>query len=478
MGSDWPSVRIEEIQSGEKGAIAIGPFGSRMKSDCYVDKGVPVIRGTNITGGPSFDGGFVYITEEKASSLGSSNVFKGDLVFPHRGSIGEVGLIRDDNRYVISSSLMKLTCDKNKVLPLYLYYFFKSNEGKYQLLKNASQVGTPGIGQPLSSLKSIEFKCPPLPEQKRISHILGSLDDKIELNRQMNQTLEAMAQALFKSWFVDFDPVIDNALAIGNPIPEPLQQRAELRQELHNSGQAKSLPEYIQKLFPNSFTLTDEMGWVPEGWGVGTMSEIAEKIGMGPFGSRITRDNFTDSGVPVIRGNNLTSGFVDENFVFLTEDKATELSSSNAYQGDIIFTHRGTIGQIGIIPNDCDYPRYVVSQSQMFLRVNRKILSPDYVYMYFLYGSGMDQLLAHTSQVGVPAIARPTSNLKTLSILKPSINIIKEHGQFHNSFSRKIAKNKQHMKELSKLRDTLLPTLISGELRIPEVEEQVKEAVA
>lgn len=361
---------------------------------------------------------------------------------------------------------------------------FKGHEARfiYYLLKSIDfQSFNVGSGVPtlnrnhLSSILVNDFDTQ---TEKRIAHILGSLDDKIELNRQMNQTLEAMAQALFKSWFVDFDPVIDNALAAGNPIPEPLQKRAEIRQGLHNSGQAKSLPEHTQKLFPNSFTLTDEMGWVPEGWGVGTMSEIAEKIGMGPFGSRITRDNFTNSGVPVIRGNNLTSGFVDENFVFLTEDKATELSSSNAYQGDIIFTHRGTIGQIGIIPNDCDYPRYVVSQSQMFLRVNREILSPDYVYMCFLYGSGMDQLLAHTSQVGVPAIARPTSNLKTLSILKPSINIIKEHDQFHNSFSRKIAKNKQHMKELSKLRDTLLPKLISGELRITEAEEQVKEAVA
>ena len=103
-------------------------------------------------------------------------------------------------------------------------------------------------------------------EQKAIAHILGTLDDKIELNRQMNATLEAMAQALFKSWFVDFDPVIDNALAAGNSIPEPLQAKAEVRAAL--GDQRKPLPEAIQKQFPSRFVFSEEMGWIPEGWEV------------------------------------------------------------------------------------------------------------------------------------------------------------------------------------------------------------------
>ena len=162
MGNEWPLVKIEDIQAQKKGAIAIGPFGSRMKSDCYVSIGIPVIRGTNIDSGSIFKGNFVYISKEKADSLGSCNVFKNDLVFPHRGSIGEVGIVEGDAKYVISSSLMKLTVDEKKVNPKFLYYFFKSEIGKHELLKNASQVGTPGIGQPLTSLKSIEYRNPPI----------------------------------------------------------------------------------------------------------------------------------------------------------------------------------------------------------------------------------------------------------------------------------------------------------------------------
>jgi len=147
---EWQTVRLDSIGS----KISIGPFGSRMKSDCYVPTGVPVIRGTNLTGGRSFSGNWVYVTEQTADELGNCCVSAGDLVFPHRGSIGEVGIVTDEfPRYVMSSSLMKLTCDLSKVEPSYVYYFFKSERGRHELLKNASQVGTPGIGQPLNSLQ-------------------------------------------------------------------------------------------------------------------------------------------------------------------------------------------------------------------------------------------------------------------------------------------------------------------------------------
>lgn len=95
-----------------------------------------------------------------------------------------------------------------------------------------------------AAIKQFKYSLPPLPEQKAIAHILGTLDEKIELNRRMNETLEQMAHTLFKSWFVDFDPVIDKALAAGNPIPEPLQKRAEKRKAL--GDKRKPLPEDIQ----------------------------------------------------------------------------------------------------------------------------------------------------------------------------------------------------------------------------------------
>ncbi|EPK3136370.1 restriction endonuclease subunit S [Enterobacter cloacae] len=180
MSSNWPIVRIDDIKADRKNAITIGPFGSRMKSDCYTESGIAVIRGTNLGPTSHFINDFVYIPEEKADELASCNVYKNDLVFPHRGSIGEVGIVEHGQRYVLSSSLMKLTCATDKACPKFVYYFFKSSTGRHELLKNASQVGTPGIGQPLSSLKSIELSLPPLKTQENIAKILSSLNSCAE----------------------------------------------------------------------------------------------------------------------------------------------------------------------------------------------------------------------------------------------------------------------------------------------------------
>jgi len=215
MAGEWRSLTVDEIKAPGDRAIAIGPFGSRMKADAYVAQGVPVIRGTNISDTRALTGDFVFVSDETADDLRACNVFAGDLVFPHRGAIGQVGVVPNEGatRYMLSTSLMKLTCNRELVEPLFVFYYFRSALGRNALLERASTVGTPGIGQPLTSLRSISVPVPPVPEQRAITHILGTLDDKIELNRRMSETLEAMARALFNSWFVDF----------GRPRPRPPQ---------------------------------------------------------------------------------------------------------------------------------------------------------------------------------------------------------------------------------------------------------------
>jgi type I restriction enzyme S subunit len=164
-------------------------------------------------------------------------------------------------------------------------------------------------------IEDFEIPLPPLHEQKAIAHILGTLDDKIELNRRMNATLEEMAQALFKSWFVDFDPVIDNALAAGNPIPDELAPRAEVRKNaLASSGEPSRTNGTTQQgsldhptlsdpksLFPASFQFTEELGWIPEGWLSGQLGDIAKARGGYAFKSNC----FLDTGFPVVKIKNL-----------------------------------------------------------------------------------------------------------------------------------------------------------------------------
>ena len=208
IANEWSTATIEEI--AEK--VAMGPFGSSIKVETFVPNGVPIISGQHLHGTRVDDiPGFNFITPEHADRLANANVRRGDIVFTHRGNIGQVAYILEDSRfdrYIVSQSQFYVRCDRSKAIPEFVTMYFKSAEGQHQLLANSShKVGVPSIARPVTYLRTIKLPLPPLPEQRAIAHVLGTLDDKIELNRRMNETLEEMARALFKSWFVDFLPV-------------------------------------------------------------------------------------------------------------------------------------------------------------------------------------------------------------------------------------------------------------------------------
>jgi len=198
--TEWIKYKLGNIVKD----IAMGPFGSNLKVDNFISQGVPVIRGSNLNHYAFTDSKFVYVSEEKAMSLKRSLAYPDDLVFTHRGTIGQVGIIPKNKYpyYLVSQSQMRLTVDLQFVNPRFLYYFFLSPLGKKELLRNSSQVGVPAIANPTRSLKEVNIHLPPLEVQSKAANILSSLDDKIELNLQMNKTLESIAQAIFKEWFV------------------------------------------------------------------------------------------------------------------------------------------------------------------------------------------------------------------------------------------------------------------------------------
>jgi type I restriction enzyme, S subunit len=171
--SEWKPYKLRDVAEN----FAMGPFGSNIKAENFRESGVPVIRGTNLNFYRYVGGDFVFLSEDKADQLLSSNWFPGDLVFTHRGTIGQVGIVPEGKypRYVVSQSGMKLSVKKNCLNNQFLFYFFKSSVGQYELLKNESQVGVPSISSPLTSLKSVNILCPSLPEQRAIASVLSSV---------------------------------------------------------------------------------------------------------------------------------------------------------------------------------------------------------------------------------------------------------------------------------------------------------------
>ena len=251
-GSEWRLTTIDDIS--EK--VAMGPFGSSIKVSTFVPHGVPIISGQHLHGSRVDDSpGYNFISTDHARRLENSNVKRGDVIFTHAGNIEHVAYIPEDSKfdkYVVSQRQFYIRCDRSKVLPEFIMSYFKSPEGQHKLLANSSQVGVPAIAQPVSYLRSVEIPVPPMSEQRAIAHILGTLEDKIELNRRMNETLEAMARALFKSWFVAFDPV-----------------RANME------GRDPGLPQPLADLFPDRL-VDSELGEIPEGWEAAPLGDLID----------------------------------------------------------------------------------------------------------------------------------------------------------------------------------------------------------
>lgn len=188
---------IAEIAAPEARSIAIGPFGSALRADRYTSSGVPVVRGQNIGDrwGLTTDD-VVYVARETADEFPACVVRPGDLVFPHRGAIGRVARV-DDQEWLLSSSMMKLTVDPDVADSRFVLLYFR-DKGRDELLNRASTVGTPGIGQPLTSLRSIPIPLPPLSEQQAIAEVLGALDDKIAANTTLAASVDRYLSTEFE----------------------------------------------------------------------------------------------------------------------------------------------------------------------------------------------------------------------------------------------------------------------------------------
>lgn len=423
------------------------PFGWRQFTG---DEGISLEYGKSILGDlVEFQRGFdLPATDREAGAfpviaatgaVGTHHTYKvkgPGVVIGRSGSIGGAQFIESDF-WPLNTTLWAKDFRGND--PLFVFYFVKNidfsglNAGSSVPTLNRNHIHQVAVRFPLN-----------VDEQRAIAGVLGALDDKIEQNRRTARALERLARAIFRAWFVDFEPV--KAKAAG----------------------ATSFPGMAQPVFDalSARFVDSEVGPVPERWTLSTIGELAKRVAMGPFGSDIKTSNFVTEGVPVIRGGNLTDGFVDEGFVYLTEAKADQLSNANAFPGDIVITHRGTLGQIGLIPAKSRHRRYVVSQSQMLIRPSPDVLPSHFLYFFLTSPDGQHELLANRSQTGVPAISRPTTSVKAIRLVAPDKPFLRHFESIVSMvFDCRVAIEAESRK-LAQMRDYLLPKLLSGEVRV------------
>lgn len=421
---------------------------------------------TFINTGDVLEGQFLH--SNRVSKIGlpgqaKKEIQEGDILFSEiRPANKRFALVDFDPKgYVVSTKFMVIKKIFENIDGRFFYILLTNKITLHEFQRIAeSRSGTfPQIT--FDAVAYFPVKIPPLPEQKAIAHILGSLDDKIELNRQMNETLEAMAQALFKSWFVDFDPVIDNALAAGNAIPDELLERAEQRQAIEKKDNSD-----IQNLFPNAFEFTEEMGWIPKGWGVSKLGEYIEvKRGGSP---RPIHDYLVPKGLPWVKISDATasnSRFLVETKQFIKPEGLNKTTLLK--KGSLILSNSATPG----LPKFLDLDACIHDGWLHFPK--KKIFTDNYLYQLFLVVR--QELLMQGN--GSVFTNLKTDILKNHMVVVPNIDVLNYFDNWINSFHNKIHAVQIDVDNLSRIRDTLLPKLMSGELRISDAAELVEEVV-
>ena len=303
-------------------------------------------------------------------------------------------------------------------------------------------------------VKAFHVCLPPISEQNAIAHILGALDDKIELNRRMNETLEAMARALFKSWFVDFDPVRAKAGGI-----EP------------------SLPTSVAHLFPNSFQKVQGEN-IPHGWRPSCLGHEVTRLGgsiqTGPFGSQLHASDYSESGVPVIMPQDLTRRHVSTVKIARTSEvNAERLARHRVAPGDIIYSRRGNVELHALIGKR--EAGWLCGTGCLLVRLGTKFPSPLFASFALDRPECRAWIVQHAIGATMPNLN--TGILNRVPILMPCDAILAAFEETLQPFAQRVVANEEQVALLSSLRDTLLPKLISGELRVKAAEKLV-EAVA
>ena len=420
--SGWLTKTVGDIAASQRNALVGGPFGSDLVGADYVMSGVPVIRGQNMSRGRWVDGEFAFVSCEKAERLSANTARPSDIVFTQRGTLGQVAIVPSEpyEEYVVSQSQMKLTVDSAMAEPLFVYYIFASDAMQRHIRTNAIQTGVPHIN--LGILRNVSLSLPPLPEQQAIAEVLGALDDKIELNRRMNATLEELARTIFRSWFVDFDPV--HARAEG---------RAPFGMDANTAA-----------LFPDTF-VPSELGDIPTGWRIMTLGSEIELA----YGKPLKDADRHGGSVPVF-GSNGKVGSHDQALV--------------AGPG-IVVGRKGTAGVVTWSHGDffpIDTTFYVVPRGEV-----RSL----YFWLFELEHQGLPRL---TSDSAVPGLNRNQAYRNAVAL--PPVELVVKYDNTVVSLLDMVDGNEKQSQTLAELRDTLLPKLLSGEITVKAGERELVSA--
>ena len=420
----WKEMKVDEIKANKKNSTASGPFGSNIKIDNFVASGVPVIRGMNLSKNRFNEDEFVFLTDKKADELATSNAFPGDIIFTHRGTLGQVAVIPLDakySRYVISQSQMKLTCDLETVDPYYIYYYFISPPGQFELLSYANPTGVPALYQPLKSLREMHVLVPDIDLQRKISQTLRPIDEEIQTLEKINITLENMIDSVFKSWFVDFDS---------------------------------------EQKFKDS-----KLGKIPNNWSIVPISYYAQFLkGFSYKGSEKFQEVI---GYFFVTLNNINEGGgFKHNYSWLKSDRLKERHFVNEYDLIIANTEQTKDARLLATPAIVCFPYFYKKEKSVYSHHITKVIPKHPNVKYFLYSLfHYNQFeIANAFHTGTGVWGFDNNGFENqYFVVSPPDYLINKFEHFAEKLFEKIIRNQKRTKILERMRDDLISKFFSGD---------------
>lgn len=508
MGSNWQSISLENFAQHQKGFA--------FKSKDYIEKGVAVVRVSNLNTNSIDISDLKYVSGEVASNKSNFRLAHNDVIIATVGSwpknpasvVGKVVKVpRNCDNFLLNQNAVRFRVkSEDPHDQLFLYYLLKSKIFSDYIISTA-QGSANQASITLKDIYAFEFECPSASERKEIANILSAIDDKASLNNQTNQTLEQVAQALFKSWFVDFDPVFDNLLAsvdfklenLENRLPDDLKLKAQRRLAVLNSlvnaaeikaslialahelqtqlptkkatqaaeqvsekaaetpvkanynGNPKILAQHANTHahFPNEFEHNEQLGWIPKGWTASNVgAEFDVVMGQSPPGSSYNEEK---KGIPFFQGKTDYGFRFPTNRVYCTSPKRL------ARKNDTLVSVRAPVGTINLAAEDCAIGRGLAAVRHKSGSISFTYYAMNDLAKHFAVFEGEGTVFGSINQKDFNAITQ----------LSYPLELILYFSSICSNWDNKIEQVSHQTIVLTKIRDTLLPKLISGELQIP-----------
>ena len=430
MAREWRDATLDQL-----GRIITGKTPTS-RGEGYFGGDIPFVTPTDFDGRRLIDSTGRYLTEEGALAAGKSRIPAGAVMVSCIGS--DMGKAAIAGQSCVTNQQINSLVVESGDDPMFVYYNLSTRKAEIRAAAG-------GSAQPIlnkSSFGRMEIRLPPRDEQSAIAHVLGMLDDKIELNRRMNETLEAMARALFKSWFVNFDPV-----------------RAKVE------GRDPGLPKHIADLFPDSFE-DSALGEIPRGWKVGMLQSVLSELEVGgrPKGGV---SSYTE-GVPSIGAESIIGlgRFEYSKTKYIPRSFFDSMKKGHIKNRDVLlYKDGGRPGEyephLTLVGNGFPFSICAINEHVYRLRAE-SALGQNYLFFWLSSDLVMDEMRIKGTGVAIPGLN--STQVKSLITLVPSLRVTGAFDAIVDPIIARILSGCSESRTLANLRDTLLPNLISGEL--------------